>query len=108
MNKHIDATIIVGAGHNGLVTGAYLARQGWNVHVYERNNEIGGAVRSGEITRPGFVHDLYSSNQNMFLGSPVYQELKPELDHLAYPLCNQKNHTVMFSPMVQVYGSMLV
>jgi len=39
--------------------------------VVERNGEVGGAVMSGEVTRPGFVHDLYSMNQNLFLSSPV-------------------------------------
>ncbi|MCU0570099.1 MAG: NAD(P)/FAD-dependent oxidoreductase [Oculatellaceae cyanobacterium Prado106] len=71
--------IIIGAGHNGLVSALYLARAGWKVLVLERNQAIGGAVQSGEITRPGFVHDLWSTNQNLFLASPVYQDFKTEL-----------------------------
>ena len=77
-NSQYDA-VIVGAGHNGLVCALYLARAGWKTLVLERNEEIGGAVMSGEITRPGFVHDLYSMNQNLFLGSPVYAELADDL-----------------------------
>jgi phytoene dehydrogenase-like protein len=77
-NSRYDA-IVVGAGHNGLVCALYLARAGWKTLVLERNEEIGGAVMSGEITRPGFVHDLYSMNQNLFLGSPVYAELADDL-----------------------------
>jgi phytoene dehydrogenase-like protein len=77
-NSQYDA-IVVGAGHNGLVCALYLARAGWKTLVLERNEEIGGAVMSGEITRPGFVHDLYSMNQNLFLGSPVYGELADDL-----------------------------
>ncbi|MEA5503889.1 NAD(P)/FAD-dependent oxidoreductase [Halotia wernerae UHCC 0503] len=72
--------IVVGAGHNGLVSALYLARAGLNVLVLERNKKIGGAVQSGEITRPGFVHDLWSTNQNLFLASPVYKELKDDLE----------------------------
>lgn len=72
--------IFVGAGHNGLVAALYLARAGWKVLVLERNERVGGAVMSGEVTRPGFVHDLYSMNQNLFLGSPVYTELKDDLE----------------------------
>jgi phytoene dehydrogenase-like protein len=34
---------------------------------------------SGEVTRPGFVHDLYSMNQNLFLSSPVSAELGDDL-----------------------------
>ncbi len=72
--------IVVGAGHNGLVCAVYLARAGWKTLVLERNENVGGAVMSGEVTRPGFIHDLYSMNQNLFLGSPVYAELKDDLE----------------------------
>lgn len=71
--------IIVGAGHNGLVSALYLARAGWKTVVLEKNERIGGAVMSGEITRPGFIHDLYSTNQNLFLASPVFRELQEDL-----------------------------
>lgn len=71
--------IIVGAGHNGLVTAIYLVRAGWTPLVVERNDRIGGAVRSGEPTEEGFIHDLYLTNMNLFLDSPVYAELSPEL-----------------------------
>lgn len=78
-NAQYDA-VVVGAGHNGLVCALYLSRAGWKVLVLERNEEVGGAVMSGEITRPGFVHDLYAMNQNLFLGSPVYAEFKDDLE----------------------------
>ncbi|MGI9049653.1 MAG: phytoene desaturase family protein [Rubrobacteraceae bacterium] len=72
--------VVVGAGHNGLVCGLYLARAGWKVLVLERNEKVGGAVMSGELTRPGFIHDLYAMNQNLFVGSPVYADLKDDLE----------------------------
>ncbi len=71
--------VIVGGGHNGLVAAAYLARAGFEVLVAERNEEVGGAVASAELTRPGYVHDLYATNMNLFLGSPAFAELGPEL-----------------------------
>lgn len=71
--------IVIGAGHNGLATTLYLAQAGWKVLVLERNETIGGAVQSGEITRPGFVHDLWSTNHNLFLNSPVYRDFKDDL-----------------------------
>ncbi|MEN3336192.1 MAG: hypothetical protein V7641_5557 [Blastocatellia bacterium] len=52
MAKPIDA-IIIGAGHNGLVTAAYLARGGLNVMVLERREVIGGACVTEEIW-PGY------------------------------------------------------
>ena len=45
--------VIVGAGHNGLVCAAYLARAGRRVLVLERAETIGGAARSEEVF-PGF------------------------------------------------------
>src|SRR5204862_181202 len=45
--------IIVGAGHNGLVTAAYLARAGRRVLVFERRELVGGACVTEEVW-PGF------------------------------------------------------
>lgn len=56
----VDA-VVIGAGPNGLVAANMLADRGWDVVVCEEQAEPGGAVRSGEVTAPGFVHDLYSA-----------------------------------------------
>jgi phytoene dehydrogenase-like protein len=45
--------IVVGAGHNGLVTAAYLARAGWRVLVLERRGIVGGACVT-ESVFPGY------------------------------------------------------
>src|SRR6202163_2482219 len=45
--------IVIGAGHNGLVTAAYLARAGWKVLVLERRELVGGACVTEEVW-PGF------------------------------------------------------
>jgi phytoene dehydrogenase-like protein len=45
--------IIIGAGHNGLVTACYLARAGWRVLVLERRHVVGGACVTEEVF-PGF------------------------------------------------------
>jgi phytoene dehydrogenase-like protein len=47
--------IIIGAGHNGLTNGAYLARAGLKVLVLERNPFIGGAAVSREIEK-GWIY----------------------------------------------------
>ena len=41
--------IIVGAGHNGLTTGCYLARAGLKTLIVEKNDWIGGAAVSRSL-----------------------------------------------------------
>ncbi len=48
MVKKYDA-IVIGAGHNGLTNGAYLAQAGLNVLMVEKNEYIGGATVSREL-----------------------------------------------------------
>jgi phytoene dehydrogenase-like protein len=57
--------IIVGAGHNGLVTACYLARAGMKVCVVEKNDWIGGAAVSRELY-PGFTYSNCSYVCSLF------------------------------------------
>src|ERR1700674_944691 len=41
--------VILGAGHNGLVAAAYLARAGLSVLMLEKNDYIGGATTSQKV-----------------------------------------------------------
>ncbi|HET7448965.1 MAG TPA: NAD(P)/FAD-dependent oxidoreductase [Gaiellaceae bacterium] len=77
MSKLTDA-VVIGAGHNGLVAANVLADAGWSVRVVEAEDEPGGAVRSGELIEPGFVHDRYSAFFPLGAASPVFGAL--ELD----------------------------
>ena len=52
MQGRYDA-IIIGAGHNGLVTACYLARAGKKVLILERRHVVGGACVTEEVF-PGF------------------------------------------------------
>ena len=63
--------VVVGAGHNGLVAANLLADAGWDVVVLEATAVPGGAVRSAEVTAPGYLSDLYSSFYPLGYASPV-------------------------------------
>lgn len=71
--------IVVGAGHNGLAAAVHLAEKGRRVAVVEAKDEPGGAVKTRELTVPGFRHDLGAMNLSMFAGSPFFQAHKDAL-----------------------------
>ncbi len=72
--------IVVGAGPNGLSAAVELARHGLSVLVREAAEEVGGAARTAEITRPGFHHDLGSAIHPLGIGSPFFASL-PLVEH---------------------------
>jgi phytoene dehydrogenase-like protein len=67
--------VIVGSGPNGLAAAITMARAGKSVAVVEANDQIGGGVRSAELTLPGFVHDVCSAVYPLALGSPFFRSL---------------------------------
>lgn len=69
---------MIGAGHNGLVAANLLVDSGWDVVVLEEQPEPGGAVRSGELTLPGHVNDLFSAFYPLAAASPVLRALELE------------------------------
>jgi phytoene dehydrogenase-like protein len=71
--------VIVGSGVNSLACGALLAKAGWRVCVLERNEWLGGAIRTAEITEPGFVHDVFSAWHPLWVGGGAHAELGDEL-----------------------------
>jgi len=71
--------VIVGSGVNSLASAALLARGGWRVCVLERNDYFGGAIRTAEITEPGFVHDVLSAWHPLWVGGAAHAQLGDEL-----------------------------
>jgi phytoene dehydrogenase-like protein len=66
--------IIVGAGHNGLVTAAYLARAGMRVLVLERRDVLGGACVTEEVW-PGYKVST-ASYVNSLLRPEIIRDLQ--------------------------------
>jgi phytoene dehydrogenase-like protein len=68
--------VVIGAGHNGLVCAAYLARAGRKVAVLERRPEVGGAVCTKSDLLPGCRIDVGSSVHIMIHLTPILRELR--------------------------------
>ncbi len=72
--------IIVGSGINALVAAAMLGKKNKKVLVLERNAQLGGCLRTEEVTEPGFVHDVMATTMVLFLTSPAYGALAKDLE----------------------------
>jgi phytoene dehydrogenase-like protein len=75
----MNDAIIIGSGINGLSAAALLSKKGKRVIVLEQADACGGAVRTEEITLPGFKHDLFATNLSLFAGGGVMAALKDDL-----------------------------
>ncbi|TMM21512.1 MAG: NAD(P)/FAD-dependent oxidoreductase [Actinobacteria bacterium] len=71
--------VVVGSGINSLACAALLARRGWSVLVLEREDELGGAIRTAELTEPGYLHDVFSAWHPLWVGGAAHAELGAEL-----------------------------
>ncbi len=68
--------VVIGAGHNGLTTAAYLARAGMKIAVVERNHRIGGGCSTDTERLPGFRLNLHA---NFYMGMshcPLIEDLE--------------------------------
>ena len=71
--------VVVGSGINSLACAALLARGGWSVRVLEREDELGGSIRTAELTEPGYLHDVFSAWHPLWVGGAAHAELGEEL-----------------------------
>jgi phytoene dehydrogenase-like protein len=72
--------VVIGSGPNGLAAAIRLAEAGRSVLVLEAADAPGGAVRTEELTLPGFRHDTFSSVYPAGVASPVFARM-PLAEH---------------------------
>ena len=78
----LDA-IVIGAGHNGLVCAAYLARAGLSVQVLEARESVGGCAATVPALDGARVN-VCNCDHGMVLGTPIVEELGLESFGLRY------------------------
>jgi phytoene dehydrogenase-like protein len=67
--------IVIGAGPNGLCAAVALAQAGQSVLLVEASDKLGGGLKSAELMRPAFVHDLCSGVHPLGILSPFMRSL---------------------------------
>jgi phytoene dehydrogenase-like protein len=100
--------IVIGGGHNGLVTAAYLGRAGLRTIVLERRGSLGGAALTTELApgvrvptlahtvgrlRPSVVRELELRRHGLSLVGPEVRAFAPGLDGDAIVLWNEAERT---------------
>lgn len=90
--------VIVGSGINALVAAALLAGTGKRVLVLERSDVAGGCLRTGEITLPGFHHDVMAATFVLFLTSPAHAALGADLARHGLEFCHTPHPTAVLRP----------
>src|SRR5919108_2804548 len=87
--------VVVGSGPNGLAAAVTLSAAGLKVQVLEGASTVGGGCRTGELTIPGFLHDVCSAAHPLAVASPFFRRFglaargvtlaRPEVE-FAHPL----------------------
>jgi len=120
----LDA-IVVGGGHNGLVTAAYLGRAGLRTLVLERRERVGGAASTTELApglrvptlahtvgrlRPSVARELDLRAHGLRLSAPEVRVFAPQPDGRAVTLWADVERTAAglrdFPPCLDVAESL--
>src|SRR4051812_14958137 len=88
----LDA-VVIGAGHNGLVAAAYLARAGLSVDVFERREIVGGACVTEELW-PGV-----RASPGAYTLSLLRAQIISDLDLASHGLVVKPHEPYLFAPL---------
>jgi len=80
--KSVPDVIVVGAGHNGLICAAYLARAGFDTELIEARSEVGGCAST--VSDLGARFNICNCDHTFIRGMPVIDELELESHGLRY------------------------
>ena len=67
--------VVVGSGPNGLAAAITLQQAGLSVLLLEGSQQLGGGLRTAELTLPGFRHDICSAIHPLAVASPFFRTL---------------------------------
>ncbi len=67
--------VVVGSGPNGLAAAIAMQQAGLAVLLLEGSQQLGGGLRTAELTLPGFRHDICSAIHPLAVASPFFQTL---------------------------------
>ena len=99
------SAVIIGAGIGGIATAIYLAKDGYEVNIYEKNPTPGG--RCGQLIREGHRFDLGATMLLMpgiyrevfdSLGIPLFENNEIKLLEDLYKIYFDNNEVITFSP----------
>jgi len=90
--------LIVGSGINALTAAALLSLKGRRVLVLEREDRIGGCLRTEELTLPGFQHDVMAATFVLFMTGPAGAALGPHLARHGFEYCHSAHPTAVLRP----------
>src|SRR5271169_4140679 len=75
-----------------------LGKKGRMVLLLERNDRIGGCLRTEEVTAPGFVHDVMATTLVLFRSSPACQALGKDLEARGFAFADTNLPTAVLRP----------
>jgi beta-carotene ketolase (CrtO type) len=87
--------IVIGAGHNGLITAAYLARAGRSVLLVEARGSVGGTAASERFA--GAIVNICNCDHVIFRTTPVIAELELARHGLRYHDIDPSQHHLAWS-----------